>query len=458
MQAVELYILILFILISTFYDYTPPRLDDDDKASLPFQLPGEVKRGSTFRISPFPSVENEIAPGVPTYQGQRTSIPEVPSRGSTATRLSSWIGARRMSRKGSDGAGDRLWNQSEVEKGESPVERIINGRGSPYSYDSAVELPRETQNWKDPMQSTMMNDPSPEQAGRIESRWTLTTASSRRNSTSESREQRNGHSDPSTTSFPPPPSKRSLLAQSSYSIGSYYGNGSVADRSSSEFQAGGFPRNTDSPVYGLNGIVQRAPQGRSGPGSVARTRSSALSFNELLRQQTELDKSIAALKLLSPQQETNPQYSRRNSRSRSASPGGSRNRSNSTLGMPSSLKSEFSLSNFPDPPETFPNTPANGSPVPTAALNIRSTPKYDNRARLNLRTENIGDLAPPRMPVLNDFPNSPQSMPGSPNRSSDESAINMSRMGKIDSAGTQYDVTSFIGSESKYTSLILYFF
>jgi hypothetical protein len=53
------------------------------------------------------------------------------------------------------------------------------------------------------------------------------------------------------------------------------------------------------------------------------------------------------------------------------------------------------------------------------------------------------------MPVLNDYPSTPQSMPDSPGRNSGDDAGdmsgNMSRM-KVDSAGTQYDVTSFIGS------------
>lgn len=440
LQAVELYILILFVLISTFHDYAPPRLDDGRKASLPIQLP-EIKPGLTF-LSTFSSTENKIAPNDIAYQVQRTSDLEAPSRGSTATRLPSWIAAQKMSRKGSDGAGGHLRNLNEAEKGEHTVERIINGRRSPYSYDSSVELPNKTQNWKDPTQSIMMNGPSPEQVGHVESRWTLTTASSRRNSTNESREQRNVLSDPSTMSFPVPPSKRSLFAQSRYSIGSYY---AVADRSSPEFQVDDFSRNTDSPIYGLNGIIQEATRGQSDPGSVARTRSSALSFNELLRQQTELDKSIAALKLLSPQQDTNTQYSRRNSRSRSASSG-------ITLGLPSSLKSDFSLSNFPEPPGILPNTHTNGLPLPTVVSNIHMDAKNDG---LNLRTDNLDNLALPRMPVLNDFPNSPQSLLGSPDRGGDESATNMSRTGKINSAGTQYDVTSFIGSESEITFVVL---
>jgi len=56
------------------------------------------------------------------------------------------------------------------------------------------------------------------------------------------------------------------------------------------------------------------------------------------------------------------------------------------------------------------------------------------------------DLPLPRMPVLDDYPTTPQSLPDSPAHNSRDTNMsgNMSRM-KINSAGTQYDVTSFIG-------------
>jgi len=182
----------------------------------------------------------------------------------------------------------------------------------------------------------------------------------------------------------------------------------------------------------LSGIVRRTGQGRQTPAR----RSTVVSFSELLRQQTELDNSIAALRLLSPQEQ---------STSTVVIEGGSEdlNRS-SDVGMPSSMRSEFSLSNFPEPPMTFTST-ANGVPSPTLPLKVR----FDRNAdRGTILTNGVADLPLPKISILNDYPTTPQSLPDSPRRNSGDTGNmsgNMSRM-KVNSGGTQYDVTSFIGN------------
>ncbi|TFK76968.1 hypothetical protein BDN72DRAFT_830142 [Pluteus cervinus] len=115
-------------------------------------------------------------------------------------------------------------------------------------------------------------------------------------------------------------------------------NTEASNYSSSIAQSG-----PDSPVYGLNGIITEP--GESQP----ETRNASFSsFDELLRQQTELDKSIAALRLFSSATGPEPQ--------RDSTPinlpvslGSS---SNLTKGRTESTSahSEFSLSNFPVPP------------------------------------------------------------------------------------------------------------
>jgi hypothetical protein len=115
--------------------------------------------------------------------------------------------------------------------------------------------------------------------------------------------------------------------------------------------------------------------------------------------------------------------------------------------MPSSMRSEFSLSNFPSPPLTFTAT-ANGIPSPTSTLKAPFDRNEERRSRLMSKSDGVTGLPLPRMPVLNDYPSTPQSMPDSPGRNSEDTGDmsgNVSRM-KVDSAGTQYDVTSFIGS------------
>lgn len=438
---------------------------DSAKSKLPVEYTPEPKRGSTFRISPFPPTPNPLAPVDPVYQQeQERSVgrPTILSRPSTSVSgISSWIVARRPSKSRSAGGDQvRLWDQGEAEKGESPLDRrVINsGRVSPYSYDSAIDLTEELENSEssDPMAATMMNDPAPEPMGRAVSRWTMTTINSRRESTNEEPLPNNTSSsgilDPD--SLVPPdsllPPRNPNAASNAYSFGSYYGSDVMRGSISNVSSVAGLQSRIDSPIYGLNGIVERPVPGRQLPGSAARARSSALSFTELLRQQTELDKSIAALRLFSPQQES-MRESRRYSIGGSFSPGGTKqpNRSNSSIGMPSSMKSEFSLSIFPEPPETIiPSTTS----APAIALKVR--PDNDNRrSRFMQKAEGIAGLPLPRMPALNDeYPNTPQSVSSIPGSLD---VVNPSRAGKIDSAGTQYDVTSFIGSALTYSQLPL---
>jgi hypothetical protein len=439
--AIELYAIVVFVLISSFYNYVPKPADAKIKST--FEGVPEIKRSSTFRVpppanSPCPATDNHVLTIDTSYRNHpyNESRPERPSRSSTASRLSSWIVSRRMSRRRSVGSGDRaqLWNQDQAERGESPVDQtVMDGRVSPYN------SPIERQNWNDPMPTTIMNDPLPNIGERSVSRWTATP-----NSTSDSlsaKNTRNNDFDPEALKAPRMP----RFDSTTYSIGSYYGYGPGKSVPSTPVAT---VRQTESPIYGLSGIIRRTSQGRQTPNSIAHTRSSTVSFTELLRQQTELDNSIAALRLLSehaPGQDstvppdltaavTNPDSSK------------DLNRSNSSVGLPpSSGRSDFSLSNFPEPPLTL-TSAVNGLPSPTSTVRARSD---RNEERRLLSSNGVTDLPVPKMPVvLDDYPTTPQSLLDSPGRNSGEDITmsgNMSRM-KVNSAGTQYDVTSFIGS------------
>jgi hypothetical protein len=438
--AVEFYILIVFVLITAFYNYAPKSTDTNLKRT--FEGVPAIKRVSTFRVKP-PTIDNTVIAIDSSYQNHPYSDtrPERPSRSSTASRLSSWIVSRRMSRRRSVGSGDRaqLWNQDEAERGESPVEKIvIDGRGSPY--DFPVGQAKEKQSRKNSTATTPINDPQPNAGADSESRWTATTANQKSmGDNSDAKNSSNNESDPRPPRMP-------RFDSMAYSIGSYYSDGPGKSALNTP-SATATTRQAESPVYGLSGIVLRANQGRETPASTARTRSSTVSFTELLRQQTELDKSIAALRLLSPNE------FKRDSSDLADGPvsaGGAKelNRSNSSVGIPSSMRSEFSLSNFPSPPLTFTAT-ANGIPSPTSTVRAPFDTSEKRRSRFISKSDGVTGLPLPRMPVLNDYPSTPQSMPDSPGRNSGDDAGdmsgNVSRM-KVDSAGTQYDVTSFIGS------------
>lgn len=182
----------------------------------------------------------------------------------------------------------------------------------------------------------------------------------------------------------------------------------------------------DSPVFGLNGIVHppTVDSGLRSQGSVTAAdpdRSSDISG--LFRKQEELDNSIAALKLLE----------------------GSAGLPNSpSSSKPSATRSDFSLSNFPTPPWANTPEPDNISELGQIPSSIRTTKP------LRIKPQSISvnsvpfDLIPPRMPVSAMDHNRTLSLPVS--ESEDSDVLVSARTQRFDSQGTQYDVTSFIGS------------
>lgn len=441
LAAVELYIIIIYILIASFYHYVPASADSRVVNAAP-RIP-EQKRRSTFVISPYAApTQNPVISVDHPYQNGAGAANDRSKSPSAASRLSGWVTSRRISRQRSVKSDDqRLWNQDEAERGQSPVDRqVMDGLGSPYSYVDMSKGSDESDKSMAPDMSEKADD------GTGMSQYTASTgvrqpftdidplpkaASKEKPAPIATSRQRMQSTGPSTA----------------FSIGSYY---SVYGERNPR------PRQTDSPVYGLDGIVDRVADGRQSPedGEPSRdapSRNTIVSFTELLRQQSELDNSIAALRLLSPQQESAVEYRDDEPEEPVTLPTESNknlNRStSSSIGVPSSLRSEFSLSNFPDPPITFSST-ANGNPSVDLDEPSTAKPRLDKsekrKSRMPIKQGGF-ELPPPRMPILNVY-SSPQDVPNSPRRSS-EDTVNMGRQGKINSGGTQYDVTSFIGSE-----------
>ena len=188
------------------------------------------------------------------------------------------------------------------------------------------------------------------------------------------------------------------------------------------------PFQVDSPVFGLYGIVQSS-NGKSGfrpRVSVTITDSSEGSvISDLIHKQEELDKSIAVLGLL-------------------GSPVGppSSPLSSKRSGIRSAAQSDFSLSNFPDPPwsnhpdsDTLSEPPRSPSPTPTTRPSRLNPP--------SVSVDNVAfDLVPPQLQIP--APTTEYSLPVSDIADSD--VVVPIRKPRSDSQGTQYDVTSFIGS------------
>ncbi|KAJ6575378.1 hypothetical protein B0H19DRAFT_1254936 [Mycena capillaripes] len=392
LQAVETYSLILSVLIFTFYNvpqYMPPSMVSARKrSSFGTGLPPK-----TDEPYPVPVEQN------PVMQIGRavTSSDRPGSRESAISRISSWINVRRAPRPNS--GEQKLWNAGDAELGIStelrePIPAVsVADPTSPRTPVQVVEekqRPPLTVNTKEPQN---LVPPTPN---------TLEVAT------------------PSTISRP----------FTGVSFASYYGMATSSRLTMPSVVPGDDTRNTDSPVYGLNGIIRpsapaepespilsrRPVSSLAPPTPSAADRESMDSFDELLRQQTELDKSIAALRLFSPTTavmsipappEPEPDL-KVNDRALIQSMSSSKSASN---------RSEFSLSIFPDPPPVEQPSILPGS----APLGRARDPPFPSRARRQSRV--------PRSAVSDNL-----SAPASPERM------------RFDSAATQYDVTSFIGN------------
>ncbi|KAL1749050.1 hypothetical protein HDZ31DRAFT_28231 [Schizophyllum fasciatum] len=217
-------------------------------------------------------------------------------------------------------------------------------------------------------------------------------------------------------------------------------------------------------------------------------RGSGTSIDELLRQQNELDKSIAALRLFSPRSSFAPTL--RDNRPESGTvdpmPSGAPSdsasvvvkvipsRGTSTSDMSgkttaASGQSSFSLSVFPAPPPASGGVSASPSPLPSARplsppaqpraslvvpsspLGATSSPMGLSPLPMGLSLSPLGGISPtlsnhsPTRGRTEDFPQSVTLQPPKPGESALSSpATPTSRGGRVQSGGTQYDVTSFI--------------
>jgi hypothetical protein len=187
----------------------------------------------------------------------------------------------------------------------------------------------------------------------------------------------------------------------------------------------------DSPVFGLNGIIQPSKgelathSPRDSVTSAGQDQSSDISH--LFRKQEELDNSIAALKLLegSPGSPISPASSKRSEE-------------------PSTARSDVSLSNFPNPPWADTSGSDNLGELRRSFGSVH-TVRPSRVNQLSISVDNVPfDLIPPRMPASAMDHNRTLSLPISESAGSD--LVVTARTPRFDSQGTQYDVTSFIGS------------
>jgi hypothetical protein len=180
----------------------------------------------------------------------------------------------------------------------------------------------------------------------------------------------------------------------------------------------------NSPIYNL-GSVAGNPRYLSGRTSV----SSNLS--DLLRQQAELDKSVAGLQMYSSAGER---------------PG--------LGGRSPSSQSDFSLSKFPEPPFALSDVRLSDSSERSGYTGVTGVTGITGISALNTGDRFTVDdmefaLVPPRMPAAAASSGDRMREPSGVSTATSLSSYNMDsvlgRPNRFDSVGTQYDVTSFIG-------------
>ena len=205
-------------------------------------------------------------------------------------------------------------------------------------------------------------------------------------------------------------------------VGSMYDNGKL-----STLAAAAMTTSPDSPTLPPDRISEARESNRSfqrtkqpSDGSIASS-----GIEDLLREQKEkeLDRSIAALRRMFAPGQSGEEVGSKSPSTTSDRPERSRLRESSTTAygpISASNKSEFSLSVFPDPPEMPPITANLSRNRPQASTPSAVTPTQSSY--------NIGEQA---------FPVS--------TGEGDDVTISTSFGNRTVSAGTRYDVTSFIG-------------
>jgi hypothetical protein len=185
----------------------------------------------------------------------------------------------------------------------------------------------------------------------------------------------------------------------------------------------------DSPILGADGIAEAQGSNRASrkprePGYSSTTSSQLSGYEDLLREQDQLERSIAALKTVFEQGRSEGRRRDESSNTNTVSrlSGRSRLRESSTTAYgptSASNRSDFSLSIFPEPPEQG---------------------VTENLSTIRPRSSSVPALTPTQISfgIGRSFPVSTAGIDG----------VAVLALGGMESVGTHYDVTSFIGGAS----------
>lgn len=371
-------------------------------------------------------------------------------RASAASRLSAWLHPRNLASRlpsfsspSPQPDDERLWGGDEAERGESPLGLVDNsqevevqiGRNSIDTGPSPLE-PKESAKWQDPVFTSVL-------------RGADSNSNFRRTGSPQSL------ANLAPLSIPPRAFARPMSPGSTGTDSPIYGLGGV-------IRARGI---TDSPLSVLSPPPRIPLPDTPEPGQGSR----ATSISYLFREQAELDKTIANLKGLSIS---------------SASVSDTTSNSDAVLSV---TLSEFSLSNFPAPPLRGSVAVVDDMSTILAAAGIAETPApptvtvdkaednlpstsgiskieekdeeddgeetetEDNQERKKGKAREplpaMSELLPPQMPAAGEQHSRTASVPYSDD--GHDSIVGATRV-RMDSMGTQYEITSFIGGMSSF--------
>ncbi|KAG1783808.1 hypothetical protein EV702DRAFT_1190834 [Suillus placidus] len=440
LQAVELYILIVFMMILHFFRHksTPAISKTRDSVSLKVKLP-EQARESTFRLSP-PAVSTPRVTTLLSSENQSRSTRTDGTRHSVLAAVSrgpwvSWTMSHNQSNQDEEKA--KLWDQSEAGKGALDPPDVCQGSTGNQSITSATSVTdRVSTEWRD-----IVNDSVPNSSSLSMLDAQSASTGSRNGSVSSGQIWHAVRADIPARPHPLKLQTMSLIAIPATATSSNENGTTVIMTAPPD------PPAQDSPIYAIKGFTPQPPQVPS------RQCSSSGSLEELLELQNELDKTIATLRLFSPSSPSSlsPTSTSPNSPSSSTSDSTQAEQLRRSSSTCARTLSDFSLSNFPSPPWLASRAPALPSPLP--AVKLRS--KEDRRARLRLGQDSISDtleLPPPRIPAaLADMPSSPRSDLTSDSPYKEDNGVlsaDAGRSYRFNSGGTQYEITSFIDGKS----------
>ncbi|KAF7307176.1 hypothetical protein MIND_00511200 [Mycena indigotica] len=441
LQAVSTYALLTNLLVFTFYNvplYKEPPVVNARKRSSFFVgvMPKSAELFANFQLmSPTKAEKSDSVVAIAPTESPERPFPAAydrpVSRESRISRIGSWMLMPRRKAPRPPSGQQKLWNGDDAERGISTQVRSASPAGT--DIDDVIVLSPRVQVLEDKKPRAprvKIEDPPRVRPSEEKQRPPLSIKTADPGLIAV----------PATTLEVATPSS-GTRPYTGVSFASYYGMATTSQLTMPTIVPGLDSRSTsttDSPVYGLDGIIPKSsaapqpaapesptlsvgtkapsPRLTSSPLSMSdQARNSGNSLDEILRQQTELDKSIAALRLISsptspdsifqpPPEPIESSERAKFTRSISVSSG-------------KSNRSEFSLSIFPEPP-------------PAAAALPESLIAGGG---VRARRQSLVPISAAMSDLLTDGEGI--STPGTPTPAH----------GRFNSAGTQYDVTSFIG-------------